>query len=136
MWNYDIEKKIAEEYARIRKEKAEISALRHQYDKPKKELTMGKKLTIFALADCIVIQLFSMFAMIYMHDISAIYSLIAIVGSIFAEVFSLISYNHKSMRENTEGGINYQDMMNEYHTCTDNTEVIMGSGEGGTNDNS
>lgn len=117
MWNdtvYEVEKAKAEREALEIKQRQEIYEIRHQYDTAKKPLTMGKKLTIFALADCVVIQIFAMFAMLYLQDISAMYSLIAIVGSIFCEVFSLISYNHKSTRENTEGGINYQNMMNEF----------------------
>lgn len=119
MWNYEEELKKAEEYAEIQRQKREINEILHQYDEPKKPLTTSKKLTIFALADCVVIQLFAMFAMLHMNDISALYSLIAIVGTVVCEVFSLASYNHKSMRENTEGGIIYQDMENQH-------EQIMG----------
>lgn len=132
MWNYEKELEKAAKYALIRKQKAEIHEVRHQFDKPKKELTTGKKLMIYALADCTVIQIFSMFAMIYLQDISAIYSLIAIVGSIFAEVFSLVSYNHKSAQENTEGGINYQNMMNDFNEHM----AVMGLGKEADDGNS
>ena len=129
MWNkktYEDQKKKAEEYALKKKQRQELYAIRHQYDKERKTLTTCKKLTIFALADCVVIQIFSMFAMIYLQDISAIYSLIAIVGSILCEVFSLVSYNHKSTKENTEGGITYQDMMNKFE-IEHGGDVIVGS---------
>lgn len=129
MWNsmiYEVEKKKAEQDALERKQRQEIYEIRHQYDKKRKPLTTGKKLTYFALADCMVIQIFSMFAMIYLKDISAIYSLIAIVGSILCEVFSLVSYNHKSTKENTEGGITYQDMMNRFEV-EHGRDVIVGA---------
>lgn len=126
MWNYEKELEKASKYALLRKQKREIKELRHQFDIPREKLTTSKKLTIFALADCTVIQLFSMFAMLYLHDISALYSLIAIVGTVMCEAFSLASYNHKSMRENTEGGIKYQDMMNEYNEHMHDTESIVG----------
>lgn len=130
MWDYTKELEKAAKYALLRKQKNEIIRIKHQYDIPKKELTMGKKLTIFVLTDCVVIQIFSMFAMLYFNDISALYSLIAIVGPILCEVFSLISYNHKSTKENTEGGINYQNMMNEFEQ---QNEAIVGNRKEGKN---
>lgn len=128
LWtDYEEEKKKAEQYALEKQWRQEIYEIKHKNDKARKPLTTCKKLTIFALADCLVIQIFSMFAMLYLRDISAMYSLIAIVGSIMAEVFSLVSYNYKSMKENTEGGITFQDMMNKFEE--QNTETAVGSGK-------
>lgn len=119
--NYEISLQRAKIYAEKQRQKQEIYDTKHQYDRKKKKLTDGKKYTIFMFANLVVVELFSMYAMIRFQDISALYSLIGIGAAIVGQVFTLASYNHKSLGENTQGGIVYETAM---HNLTKDDEPV------------
>lgn len=109
--NYEKEFKKALKHAEKKRQKQRIYETKHRYDKKKTKLTDGKKYTIFMFANLVVVELFSMYAMIRFQDISALYSLIGIGAAIVGQVVTLASYNHKSLGENTQGGIVYETAM-------------------------
>ena len=59
---------------------------------------------IAILVICLEIVIYSEVAMIYLADLSALYALIGIVGSLSVAIWA---YCEKSKKENTKGGITY-----------------------------
>lgn len=70
----------------------------------KEKIAFGKVLMIAILAICLEIVIYSEIAMIYLADLSALYALIGIVGSLAVAIWA---YCEKSKKENTKGGITY-----------------------------
>lgn len=70
----------------------------------KKKVSFGKILMIAILVICLEIVIYSEIAMIYLADLSALYALIGIVGSLSVAIWA---YCEKSKKENTKGGITY-----------------------------
>lgn len=70
----------------------------------KKKVSFGKILMIAILVICLEIVIYSEVAMIYLADLSALYALIGIVGSLSVAIWA---YCEKSKKENTKGGITY-----------------------------
>ena len=102
--------------------KQELYEIRHKYDKPKKKLEFGKVGLILILLDCLIIQGFSMWIMVYLADVSNLSALIGIAIALIGEVGALVSYNRKSQAENTVGGIVYESFMNSLKKESDLTE--------------
>lgn len=119
--NYEMEMMRARKHAEKQRQKQEIYEEKHKYDKEKKRLTDGKKYTIFMFTNLVVVELFSMYAMLRFQDISALYSLIGIGAAIVGQVVTLASYNHKSLGENTQGGIVYETAL---HNMTKEDEPV------------
>lgn len=70
--------------------------------KPKKKIEYSKRIVAIVLSFCIVVTLFSMFAMIYVRDLSALSTLIM---SIFGETGVVIAfYLDKAKKENISKG--------------------------------
>ena len=111
---YQYEKLRAKRHANKVKHKQEIYAIRHANDPERKKPTYGKLLVAFIFIDCLIIQAFIMLMMWTMKDMSQIGSLIGLIGTLFVQGISLISYNRKSQAENTQGGIVYQNMIQTF----------------------
>lgn len=88
--------------------KQELYEVKHANDKPKEKLTTGKKALRFMIINCSVIEIYSLFAMYMFQDLSPLTTLIA---AVVGECVSIISYNIKSSKENTSGGIVYESAM-------------------------
>lgn len=77
---------------------------RNQFKKPLFKPTTTKLIVAFIFINCTVVEIYSMWVMYKLADISALYSLIsAVVG----EAFTFAIYAAKSTKENTVGGIIY-----------------------------
>ena len=88
------EKKKAE----IRELKREINNVKH--DKAnKKKVTTTKKLIAYILINCTVVELYSMFVMFYLRDLTALYTLI---GAVVTESISFAIYCAKAFKETKE----------------------------------
>lgn len=75
------------------------------YAEKNKELTFSKWAFIFMMANCSIIEIFSMIAMVVIMDLSALPSLItAVVG----ECIITLGYMAKATMENRVGGITYE----------------------------
>lgn len=97
--------------------------LKQQKDKikGKKSLSTSKKIMLFLLINCTLIEIFTGYITLIdlelarttgMVDFTPIVTLIsAVVG----EVIGFAIYSAKSAKQNTQGGIVYQSMMNEYN---------------------
>lgn len=106
---------IAEKEKKWEKEK-EILIRKQKLDaekaKFKKKLTMSKKILLYIVVNCTVVQVYSMIVMFLLQDLSALYSLItAVVG----EAFSFFIYEYKTTKENsTENGTTVLAMKRQY----------------------
>lgn len=97
--------KKAEEYAERQKLKNEIKRIKHQYDEEKKPLTFGKWGFIFLIANCTIVEIYSMVMMYLFQDLSTLPSLVA---AVVGECVCLISYNIKSSIDNSANGLTYE----------------------------
>lgn len=99
----------------------QINELETEGDKYKRKTPYTKKIMMFILINCTIVELYSMFAMTYTNDLSSLCTLItAVVG----ESISFAIYSYKSIKENTQGGIVYESAMNN-NTSTDTSSVNM-----------
>lgn len=88
-----------------RRRKAEISKINQEYkpDKSwKKKMTTTKILMYFILINCTVTELYSMYVMLILQDLSSLYSLI---GAVVGESISYAIYCAKSFKETKEEAI-------------------------------
>ena len=120
MNNYERKKQFAKKHARKVKERQQLSKIYHSNDKQKKPWTFTKKLTAFIIANCTVIELYTLVVMWKMYDLSALPTLIA---AVIGECCAMISYIVKSTFENTANGIVYEAAMKEsFHVIDDLTQ--------------
>ena len=82
--------------------KDELRAKREEYWPPKKWPSTSKMALAYIFISCTAVQIYSMVAMWHLGDLSALHSLI---GATIAEGIAFCSYEAKSTRENTKGGI-------------------------------
>lgn len=84
---------------------------------PKLKISTTKLVMLFIFLNCTAVEVYSMWVMVEMQDISGLYALItAVVG----ETMSFLIYALKSTKENTEGGIVYEKMKIENMPPLDN----------------
>ena len=92
---------IAEKEKRWAKRKEVLireQKLKADMAKYKKPLSMSKKMLIYIVVNCTVVQIYAMVAMFVLQDLSALYALItAVVG----ETIAFFIYEIKAARENT-----------------------------------
>lgn len=88
--------------------------LRHRNDADKKKLSFSKIAVIFICLNALCIETYSMWIMYVFHDISHLSSLISILGALIAQGVTIAGYFNKSGKENTQGGIVYQSMVQEF----------------------
>lgn len=90
-------KAMARRYAKRQKFKEEVEIIK--YGKGgRRKMPTGKKLTIFLVANFTLVEIYTLYIMYYLRDISALPSLITVV---IGEVISLLIYQIKSLKENT-----------------------------------
>ena len=88
---------------------------------------MSKKALIFLFINCTLVEIFTgwvtvksfalAFAMGIMPDFSP---LLAIIGAVVGEVIGLMTYYAKSTKENTVGGIVYENSLMAYKETNNN----------------
>ena len=106
--NYEQKIQNAINHAEKVKLKRELSELRHVNDKPKEKIPTGKIGFWYMIINCTVIEIYSLVAMFIFRDLS---SLPALIVAVVGDCVAFISYNAKSSKENTEGGIVYESAM-------------------------
>lgn len=100
--NWKVEKDIL-----IRKNKMESE--RKSLTK-KSKISTTKLLVLFLFVNFTIVEIYSMWVMYTLADLSALYTLItAVIG----ETLTLAIYAVKSVKENTAGGIVYEQAMKE-----------------------
>lgn len=146
-WNVKdkaIEIKNSEEYEKNKKDalirmenrrrKNEIREINEKEKAPKKQFkrtTTTKLLMYFIFTNCFMIEVYSMWVMVKLSDLSALYSLI---GAVIGESLSFAIYCAKSFNETKEEErIRLERDMFEYglnsesdDTCSDDTIVMEG----------
>ena len=106
---------------RVRKQQ-ELKEVWHSNDKKRKPIAFSKIAFIVIFLDCLLIQLFSMWIMVYLADASNLGALIGIAVALIGEVGTCVSYNKKSMVENSSGGIVYESFVQSLKTEDELTE--------------
>lgn len=90
-------KDMARKYAKRQKFKSEVEQIK--YGKSgRRKMPTSKKLTIFLIANFTLVEIYTLYIMYYLQDISALPSLITVV---IGEVVALMIYQIKSLKENT-----------------------------------
>ncbi len=108
--NYNKAKEYAKRHADRVKQRQNLKALWHKNDKEKKPWTFTKKLTAFLIANCLVIEIYSLVTMWHFMDISA---LAALIAAVVGECICMCAYVVKSTIENKVGGITYETAMKD-----------------------
>lgn len=122
--DYEKELEKAKLYAEKVKVKQEIEDIKHSNDR-KKELSFSKIAVIFIFSNCVVIELYSMYAMLHIGDLSALGALIA---AVVGQCVTICSYNIKAGKENTKEGIVFETAMKEleYSLTTNEDDGAVG----------
>ena len=108
--NWEIEKDNLTRINNLKKEKQEFKT-------SSKKISASKILMAFLFLNCTGIELYTgyiinkMFSYGMVPDFSP---LLALIGAVVGEVVALAVYFIKSAKENTQGGIVYQSMMNDF----------------------
>jgi len=107
-------KAMARRYAKRQKFMEEVEQIK--YGKSgKRKMPTGKKLTIFLLTNFTIVEIYTLYIMYYLRDISALPTLITVV---IGEVIALLVYQIKSLKENTANtGFMYELKMKNVDTC-------------------
>ena len=119
--NWEIERENIKKCNDIRDEYNQLT--KSKTDK----LSMSKKALIFLFINCTLVEIFTgwvtvksfalAFAMGIMPDFSP---LLAIIGAVVGEVIGLMTYYAKSTKENTVGGIVYENSLMAYKETSNN----------------
>lgn len=131
---YEKNKKDALIRMENRRRKNEIREINEKEKTPKKQFkrtTTTKLLMYFIFTNCFMIEVYSMWVMVKLSDLSALYSLI---GAVIGESLSFAIYCAKSFNETKEEErIRLEKDMFEYglnsdsdDTCNDDTIVMEG----------
>lgn len=110
--NWEQEKDIIIEQIKLKNDKEKI--------KGHNKLSMSKKIILFLFINCTLIELFTGYITIMDLNIAKTTGMvdfspmIALITAVVGEVIGFAVYAVKSMKENTQGGITYQAMMNEF----------------------
>lgn len=109
---WEQEKDIIIEQIKLKNDKEKI--------KGHNKLSMSKKIILFLFINCTLIELFTGYITIMDLNIAKTTGMvdfspmIALITAVVGEVIGFAVYAVKSMKENTQGGITYQAMMNEF----------------------
>ena len=96
--------------------------LKEDKDKVKnKKVSTSKLIILFLFINCTIVELFTGY--ITLIDLRLAQTtgivdftpIVTLIGAVVGEVISFAIYAVKSTKENTQGGITYQSMMNEYN---------------------
>lgn len=103
-------KAMARRYAKRQKFWEEVEEIKYGKN-GRRKMPTGKKFTIFLLINFTVVEIYTLFIMYYLRDISALPTLIT---SVIGEVITLIVYQIKSLKENTaSSGFMYELKMKD-----------------------
>lgn len=94
--------------------------IKRKRKKKKKKLSTTKILIIFLFVNCVIIELFTAWALMKSLEISALTGVMtdfsplnALIGAVVGEVVGFGIYAAKSAKENSKGGITYDAAMEE-----------------------
>lgn len=109
---------------RILDKRRKLRDAKREY-RPKLKFNTTKLVLFFIFINCTAVEIYSMWIMVKLADISGLYALItAVVG----ETMSFLIYALKSTKENTEGGIVYEKMKIENAPPASSNEDSNGVG--------
>ena len=87
-----------------------------------KKVSTTKRLMFFLFVNCTLVELFTAWVtaqnLMLVRDVGAnldFTPLVTLIGTVVGEVLSFAVYAAKSMKENTQGGIVYEQMMHSNH---------------------
>ena len=114
-------KDMARKYAKRQKFKSEVEQIK--YGKSgRRKMPTSKKLTIFLIANFTLVEIYTLYIMYYLQDISALPSLITVV---VGEVVALMIYQIKSLKENTAStGFMYELKMKDAEQGIVNDDAV------------
>lgn len=112
MW--EKEKKVLEKEQKLEEEKK-------KYHRKKFKISTTKLIIGFILLNCTCVEIYSMWIMYKLSDLSALYTLItAVVG----ETISFAIYAVKATKENTVGGVTYETALRDKEYIPPNENVL------------
>ena len=124
MNSYQDKKDKAEKYAEKIKQKQELYEIKHKNDKSKEKMPTGKIGFWFLLINCTIIEIYALVAMMVLQDLTP---LTALIAAVVGDCIAFISYNIKSGKENTSGGIIYESAMKKLeYELENNSEDAVG----------
>lgn len=124
MIDYEVEKEKAKLHAEKVKLKQEIEDIKHANDRQRKPLSFSKIAVIVLFINYLVIELYSMVAMFWFNDLSALGTLIV---AVLGQCATLTGYFIKSGKENTAGGIVFETTMKELELDNNSVEEDDGA---------
>lgn len=74
---------------------------------PRFKVNTTKLVMAYIIINCTIVEIYSMWVMVKLQDISGLYTLIT---SVIGETIAFLVYAVKSTKENTQGGIIYEKM--------------------------
>ena len=74
---------------------------------PRFKFNTTKLVMAYIIINCTIVEIYSMWVMVKLQDISGLYTLIT---SVIGETIAFLVYAVKSTKENTQGGIIYEKM--------------------------
>ena len=74
---------------------------------PRLKVSTTKLVMAYIIINCTIVEIYSMWVMVKLQDISGLYTLIT---SVIGETIAFLVYAVKSTKENTQGGIIYEKM--------------------------
>ena len=95
----------------------------------KRKLSTTKRLTFFLFINCTIIEIFTLYVTLKQLNMGMgvdLTPLQMLITTIVGEVIVFAVYSLKSLKENTKGGIIYQTAMNQYNTCSQENQEVMG----------
>lgn len=101
--NWQHEKEIVASYEQMLKEQRELIGTT-------RKISTTKRLVNFLFLNCTIVEIYALWAMTKMQDLSA---LSVLISAIIGEVIAFAIYSIKSMRENMKNGIVYDMAMKD-----------------------
>ena len=122
--NWKQEKDLLIKEQQMKEEKNEV--LKKQ---EKRKLSTTKRLTFFLFINCTIIEIFTLYVTLKQLNMGMgvdLTPLQMLITTIVGEVIVFAVYSLKSLKENTKGGIIYQTAMNQYNTCSQENQEVVG----------
>lgn len=122
--NWKQEKDLLIKEQQMKEEKNEV--LKKQ---EKRKLSTTKRLTFFLFINCTIIEIFTLYVTLKQLNMGIgvdLTPLQMLITTIVGEVIVFAVYSLKSLKENTKDGIIYQTAMNQYNTCSQENQEVMG----------
>lgn len=123
---WEKQKPILEAEEKVRQEKIQIV-------EQKAKLSMTKKIVLFLVLNCTIIELFTAHLMIEQMEMSKATGIapdmspqMALITAIISEVIAFLIYAYKSLQENKRGGITYDLAMQKQLAEEDDSLIANG----------